>query len=229
MLDGLLPSLQICLVGLIPRLEPRDVFGVGDGLGGSTVLPVLDIGSATVAANLLGILPPRPWCRRRRWRHLDYIGQRTRRIVLLVTMAVPATFSMVLLVGLGRSRAEGRKSIIIIHGWCTHSILRLVPAAWTRSWARPIVLGVILQRSEPWRWSYANSGIIKAGRKRIELWRVWTERRKRRVEVLYGEVLGRGSAATINRKTVHEMSWIMRKDAGLSGQAVAHHPVSTSC
>lgn len=57
-------------------------------------------------------------------------------------MTVTASFPMVLLPGLGCSRAKTRKSLIVVEGWCRLRVLLALLVAAARAGTRPEITGV---------------------------------------------------------------------------------------
>jgi hypothetical protein len=93
MLDGLLPRLQVRLVGFVASLKPGNVFRIWYGLRGGAVFSITHVCRAAVA----GHSPV--YGHRGRWRrrHLDNVSQCAWRNILLDPVAMTASLAVVLL------------------------------------------------------------------------------------------------------------------------------------
>ena len=222
MLNGLLTRLEISLVGPVARFKPRNVLWGRDCLCRCAVLAVADAGRAAIASHLATLLR-RSW----RWRHLDNIGEGAGCKVILVAMAMPAPFSMVLLSLFNYSGSEGWEGIRIVRGRSrlSHFFL-LMPAVWPRPGALSGIT-IMVVSLESRRRGYANSWVISGGRKNGKLLGgTWLKCRKAAVilQVNCG-MLRRRRAGAVNLDPVDQVCWIVREDACLSGEAVARDPV----
>lgn len=138
MLDGLLPRLEVRLVGPLARFKPGNMLRARDCLCSSAILPILTPG-ATIPARAL--IPSRRGRRRRRRRHLDNIGERTRYKGFLRPMAT--SFPVVLFAR--PPSAQSRKGFVVVE--CGGLVLRLVSTPRSRS--RSVVSAMV--RPEAWR------------------------------------------------------------------------------
>lgn len=224
MLDGLLPRLEIRLVGLLAALEPGDVLWVRNRLRSRAVLPVANAGRAAITGSSTG----REYSRCRRRRHLDNVGQCVGRIVLFGPVAMAASLAVMLLSLLDHSGAKARKGVRVVRRRSgLHVVLLLVPT--TR--ARPGAVGVRMMCLEPRRRGHAQRGIIGRGREDGQLLgRARLERRKVTVVLqVDSRMLHWRRAGAIDMQPVDEMGWVVREDTGTTSEAVARNPIPEPC
>lgn len=221
MLDSLLACLEIGLVGFLARLEPRNMLGIWDGLGGRAVLAVANAGRTTIAGHLSGLLR-----RRRGWRHLDDIGKCARGKVLLVTVTVPTPLAMVLLTLFGKGSPERRKSIRIIRRGHRLCCLLLLMAT-SRPGSRPVV-SVAMVSFKPRGRRNTEGWIVASGRKDRQLLRSAGLQRWEAAVVLQINrgVLGRRCIRPIDMKPVGQVCRVVREDTSAPSETVPCHPVS---
>lgn len=172
MLDGLLPCLEIRLVGFLAALQPGNVLRIRNRLRSRAVLPVADVCRASIAGNST----VREHSRRRRRRHFDNVGQRVGRKVLFGPVAMAASLTVMLLPLLDYSCTEAREGVRIVRRrGGLHVVLLLMPTAG----ARPGAVGVCMVCLETRRRGHPQRGIVRRGREDGHLLRrAWLQRRK---------------------------------------------------
>lgn len=220
MFDGLLPRLEIGLVGPLARLEPRYVLRSRDRLRSCAVLPVASARRVAVAGS------PAAWLRRS-WRrgHLHNVRQRAGPKVLLVAVAMPAAFTVLLLSLLGCRRAERRERVRIVwrrSGLCV--ILLLMPTARPRPGP---VSRVTVVRLVPRRRGDPYSGVVCGPREDGHLVRGAPLQRREVAVVLHvdGCVFRWRRVRPIDIQPVDKMRRIVGEDAGVASQTVARNPI----